>query len=233
MNKMMMAGCAALAGIAGPVSAQTPAAAPAVLTIIAEGRSLRTPDIAELSGGVVTQAATAAAAMADNAARMARVVTALRKAGIADRDIQTSGLSLQPQYRYDNGAAPVITGYQASNMVTTRVRKIADTGRLLDTLVSVGANQIGGPVFQIEAAGAAQDEARRAAVSDARARAALYAGAAGMKLGRILSITEGSAVQGDPRPMMKMASAQLAETTPVAPGEMALTVSVTMTFALD
>ena len=107
-----------------------------LLTLTAEGRSTRAPDVAEVSGGVVTTAPTAAAAMRDNAAKMTAVVAAVKKAGIADRDIQTTGLSLQPQYRYENNAPPVLTGYQATNTVSLRIRKIVETGKLLDTLVA-------------------------------------------------------------------------------------------------
>lgn len=203
------------------------------LTVTAEGRSAREPDVATLSGGVVTTAPTAAAAMAENATRMAAVVAAVRKAGIAARDVQTTGLGLQPQYRYDANKPPVLTGYQATNAVTLRVRKIADTGRLLDALVAVGANQITGPSFTVDAADAALDEARAAAVATARARADLYARAAGLRIKRIVSIDESGGQQDAPRPMLMMARAKSVESTPVAPGEVTLSVNVTMAFELE
>jgi hypothetical protein len=205
-----------------------------VLTLTAEGRSLRAPDVAEVSGGVVTVAPTAAAAMRENAARMTAVVAAVKQAGIADRDIQTTGLSLQPQYRYENNAPPVLTGYQATNTVALRIRKIDQTGKLLDTLVEVGANQISGPNFVVENNAAALDEARVAAVKAGRARAELYAGAAGLKVRRIISITEGGSFDPGPRPMMMKASMDAAPAAPpVAPGEVSLNVNVTMTFELE
>ncbi len=211
-----------------------PANAPAVLTVSAEGRVSRAPDIVELSGGVVTMAPTAAAAMAENARRMNAVVAAVRQAGIAERDIQTTGLSLQPQYRYEENKPPILTGYQANNTVALRVRRIADAGKLLDTLVSVGANQIQGPNFQVEAAEAALDEARVMAVKTARARAELYAKAAGMKIKRITAISEGGGYVPSPRPMMMTAKAEMADApTPVAPGEVALNMNVTMSFQLE
>lgn len=243
MRKRVLVAMAA-AGLSSAAVAQTVPAptgpvpsgqAPTTLTVNAEGRVSRAPDIAEVSGGVVTAAPTAAAAMRENADRMTAVVAAVRKAGIADRDIQTSGLSLQPQYRYQNNEPPVLTGYQATNMVTIRIRRIAETGKLLDTLVSVGANQISGPVFRVEAADAALDEARVAAVATARKRAELYAGAAGKRVRRIASITEGSGFEPGPRPMM-MAKAMAMDASPappVAPGEVDLSINVTMVFELE
>jgi hypothetical protein len=205
-----------------------------LLTLTAEGKTTRTPDVAEVSGGVVTTAPTAAAAMRDNAEKMTAVVAAVRKAGIADRDIQTAGLTLQPQYRYENNVPPILTGYQATNTVNLRVRRIADTGKLLDALVAVGANQINGPNFRVEDSESALDEARVAAVKTGRSRAQLYAGAAGLKVKRIVSITESGGFDPGPRPMMMMkASMDAAPAPPVAPGEVALTVNVTMTFELE
>ena len=218
-------------------SAQTTPITPAAttLSISAEGRATRTPDIAEVSGGVVTAAPTAAAAMSENAVRMNAVVAAIRKAGIADRDIQTSGLNLQPQYRYENNQVPILSGYQATNTVSLRIRRIADTGKLLDTLVGVGANQMNGPNFRVDAADAALDEARLAAVKTARTRAELYAKASGMRIKRIASIAESAGYEPGPRPMLLTARAEKMDSapTPVAPGEVALTINVTMVFELE
>ena len=206
---------------------------PTTLTISAEGRVTRAPDIAEVSGGVVTSAPTAAAAMAENATRMSAVVAAVKKSGLADRDIQTTGLNLQPQYRYADNQPPVLTGYQVTNTVSLRLRKIAEAGRLLDTLVGVGANQIGGPNFSVDAADAALDEARLAAVAMARTRAQLYARAAGLRIKRIVSISESGAVEPGPRPMMMARADKMEAASPVAPGEVALGVNVTMVFELE
>ena len=230
-----LAAVTATMALAGPALAQLPAAGPlpATLTVTAEGRVARAPDVATVSGGVVTTAATAAAAMSENAGRMNAVVAAVRKAGIPDRDIQTSGLSLQPQYKYENNAPPVLTGYQATNTVSVRIRRLADTGRLLDTLVQVGANQLNGPVFGIDAADAALDGARTQAVATARARAELYARAAGLRIRRIASISESAGYDPGPRPVMMRAMKAEAAPSPVEPGEVALTVNVTMTFELE
>jgi|JI10StandDraft_1071094.scaffolds.fasta_scaffold220785_2 uncharacterized protein YggE len=217
-----------------PAQAQTVAAPTVALSV--EGRVAQAPDIVDISGGVVTSAPTAAAALADNATRMTAVVAAVRKAGIADRDIQTSGLSLQPQYKYANNEAPVLTGYQATNTISIRVRKIDDAGKLIDTLVAQGANQISGPTFGIDKADAALDSARAQAVATGRTRADLYAKAAGLRVRRLVSISEGGAVEPGPRPMVMMARADkigAAPPTPVAPGEVELSITVQMVYELE
>ena len=204
---------------------------PTTLTITAEGRVDRAPDVAELSGGVVTQAPTAAAALAANATRMTSVIAAIRRAGIADRDIQTTGLNLQPQYKYGDNQPPVLTGYQVNNTVSLKVRKLTAAGTLVDALVAAGANQINGPTFRVDDAEGTLDAARRAAIATARSRAELYATATGMHVARIRSIAEGSTEAPAPRPMM-MARAK-ADDTPVAPGEVSLGASVTVVFELN
>ena len=217
-----------------PAQAQTVAAPTVALSV--EGRVAQAPDIVDISGGVVTSAPTAAAALADNATRMTAVVAAVRKAGIADRDIQTSGLSLQPQYKYANNEAPVLTGYQATNTISIRVRKIDDAGKLIDTLVAQGANQISGPTFGIDKADAALDSARAQAVATGRTRADLDAKAAGLRVRRLVSISEGGAVEPGPRPMVMMARADkigAAPPTPVAPGEVELSITVQMVYELE
>lgn len=204
-----------------------------VLEVSADGTSTRTPDLAVIQAGVVTQAAGADEAMRQNSTRMASVLAALRKAGIAERDIQTSNLALSPQYRYAQNEPPVITGYQASNQVTVRFRDIAKSGAILDVLVREGANNISGPNLMIEKPEAALDEARTAAVATARARAELYAKAAGLRVDRILSISEGSAPP-PPMPMMVRAErfAAADKATEIAPGEQELRVSLSVRFVL-
>jgi len=219
--------------------AQAPAVTPVPviqgtrLDISAEGEVTRAPDVATISAGVVTQAATAGEAMSANAQRMAATVNALKRAGVADRDIQTSSLSLNPQYRYGENVPPVITGYQASNQVTVRFREIARAGRILDTLVAQGANQINGPSFSVDQPDAALDEARTRAVAKARARAELYARAAGLRVKRILSISEGGGyAPPPPMPVMAMARREAAD-TPIEAGEQKLSVSVSVSFELE
>lgn len=203
------------------------------LTVSAEGHTNRAPDVADLSGGVVTTAATAAGAMAANATQMSAVVAAVRKAGIAERDVQTSGLTLAPQYKYADNQPPMLTGYQATNSVALRVRKLNDAGRLVDALVAAGANQISGPTFRVDAADAALDEARVSAVATARARAELYAKAAGLHVKRIVSISESSGEGPVIRPMAMMLRAKGADSTPVVPGEVSLSITVNMVFEVE
>lgn len=216
-----------------PLAAQAMPPMPTTLSIVAEANVERAPDVADLSAGVVTQAATASEAMRANASKMSAVIAALKRAGIADRDVQSSSISLQPQYRYQDNVPPVLTGYQASNTVSVEIRKLGDMGRTIDALVSVGANQINGPSFRVDQPDSALDEARAAAVAKARARADLYARAAGMHVARILSIGEnGASTPVYPMPMRAMAM-KVAADTPVAPGDVALTASVNMVFELN
>lgn len=211
-------------------------AAPATLTLSAEAEVQAAPDIADIGAGVVTQAADAGSALAANSTQMTRVVTALRKAGIADRDIQTSGLSLQPQYRYEQNQAPILTGFQAANRVQVTLRDLKGSGKVIDTLVKEGANQIDGPNFRISAPEPLLDKARAEAVRKARARAELYAQAAGLKVKRITSISEGFE-QRPPMPMMRSVAmadaAPAAPPPPIAPGEVGLVARVTMAFELE
>lgn len=233
-----LAAVAAIAA-AAPVLAQTPAAIPdgTTLDIGAVGRVTRTPDIATIRAGVVTQAPTAAAALSENAARMAGVVRALKAAGIADRDIMTSNVGLSPQYRYADNQAPVITGYQANNTVAVKFRDIARSGPALDALVNAGANQIDGPSMALDKPEAALDEARVNAVATARARAELYARAAGLRVARIISITEnGENDGGGPRPPVMFATMRAGKAqsdTVVMAGETDITVNISVRFLLQ
>jgi len=230
---------AALPFAAIPVDAQAQApAAPTILAdgtlldVQAEGTTTRTPDIATIRAGVVTQGATAAAALSDNAQRMTRVLDALKRAGVNARDVQTATVNLSPQYRYAEGQAPTITGYQATNSVAIRFRDIARSGTILDTLAGVGANQIDGPNLSIDSPDAALDEARTAAVKIARARAELYARAAGMSVARIVSIAESGTNDGaTPGPVMFRAAAA-ADATPVAAGVSRVSATLTVRFLL-
>jgi len=172
--------------------------------------------------------------MADNARRMTATIAALRQAGIADRDIRTSSLRLSPQYRYADGQAPVITGYEAANQVSVRFRDVAKSGAVLDALVAAGANQINGPNLEVDKPEAALDEARTQAIAAARARAELYARAAGLHVKRIVRIGESGADEPSPvRPMMMLQSARKADATPIEPGEQSLSVNVQVTFELE
>jgi len=202
------------------------------LRVGAHGESRRVPDVAQFSAGVVTQAPAAGAAMRANAQRMAAVIAALRQAGIAERDIQTSSISVEPQYRDGPNQKPTIAGYQVTNTVHARLRELARIGEVLDALVHEGANQIEGPNFAVDKPEAALDEARTDAMAKAKARAELYAGATGLKVRRIVSISETGEAAPPPRPMMARASVSAYAATPVAAGENTLAVDLEVDFEL-
>ncbi len=153
-----------------------------LLNVSAEAEAKRVPDIATLSAGVVTQAADGNAAMRQNAEQMSKVMAAVKAAGIADKDVQTSGINLSPQYTYKENEAPKINGYQASNTVNLKVRDITRLGKVLDALVAQGANNINGPSFSIDQPEPVYDEARVAALKKAQARAETYAKSLGLKV---------------------------------------------------
>lgn len=203
------------------------------LEISVRGEVKRVPDVAVISTGVVTQSADAATVMRDNAARMARVLAALKRAGVADKDVTTSAVNLSPQYRYNNNQPPVITGYQANNQVTVRFRDITRSGAILDALVKEGSNEINGPSLTIDKPEEALDEARIAAITAGRARAEVYANAAGMKIKRIISISENDGMSVVPRPMMTMMAKSAEADTVIMPGEQSLGMTVTMVFELQ
>jgi hypothetical protein len=195
--------------------------------------------------------------MAENARRMDRVVAALRRAGIAQRDIQTSSISLQPRYTNperdammrsrdlrepyvppQNPEPPRIIAYEARNQVQVRVRRLGEMGRIIDTLIEQGANQVDGPSFTLDEPAAALDQARAEAIADGMRRAELYARAAGMRVGRILSISEGGSYYP---PSVVTYSAQERGGGPMPPpppptivavGELSLGIAVSMQFEL-
>lgn len=238
-----------LAALALPASAQSVSSGPVVaagntlLTLSAEGKSTRVPDLAVFSAGVTTQAKTAGEALTRNAAQMNAVIAALKKAGIAERDVQTSNLSVNPVYgqprRQPDGSIepqePVIVGYQATNQVSVRQRKVDQYGKVIDTLVEAGANQVNGPSFQLENPATALDEARIEAMKTARARADLYARAAGLRVVRVLTISEnGGWSPPQPMVMFERASAKpmAAAPSPVSAGELEMGVTVNVTYEL-
>jgi len=204
-----------------------------LLSVAAQAEAKRVPDIATVSTGVVTRAADANAAMRANAEQMAKVVAAIKAAGIAAKDVQTSGISLNPTYQYGENQPPKITGYEAHNTVNVVVRDIGRLGKILDSFAAVGANQINGPTFDVENKDEAYDEARRKAVEKAQVRAEMYAKTLGMKVRRIVSINEGSQFGPPvPMPMMRMQAMEKAADTSVSPGENTLSVNLDVVFEL-
>lgn len=244
-----------------PARAQVPSPVPVIaaghtlLTVSAEGRSLRQPDLAVFTAGVTTQGKNANEALAANSRAMNRVIAELKRAGIAERDIQTSNLSISPIYSNPERDAMIaarmsgqpyvpptepavarIVGYTANNNVSVRQRKLGDYGQVIDTLVAAGANQINGPSFQMDDADPALDEARLEAMTKARTRAELYARAAGLRVLRIVSISESGGYYGPPPVAFAVAERSGAPPppppSPVQAGELQLTANVTVLFEL-
>ena len=230
----------ALGAAALPASAMAQAVAtvPAIsgtrLDISATGEVTRVPDLAIISAGVQTLQPTATGAIEEIATRMERVRAALKRAGIADKDIQTSSISLNPEYRYVENQPPRLTGYRATNTVNVKFRDLKRTGAILDALVAEGANQINGPNLTIDKPEAAYDEARVRAIAAGRARAELYARALGKRVVRMLSVSEsGGYSVPPPMPYMRDMAAQAVSKTEIDPGTQELQVTLAMSFELQ
>jgi len=208
------------------------AADPAHITVTGEGRVDAAPDMATISLGVTSQGDTAAAAMAANSQALSRVLANLRAAGIEDRDLQTTGLALSPDWRgADDGSAPRIVGYIASNMLTVQVRALDGLGAVLDAAVKDGANTVDGLSFGLADPEPVLDEARRRAVAVATHRAMLLTEAAGVSLGAVAAISEGGGSFA-PAPMFAKAADMTAAVVPVASGEVSMSASVTMVWEI-
>ena len=204
------------------------------LDVNASGEVTRVPDVAVISAGVVSRSPTATGALQDSATRMSQVLAALKSAGVADRDIQTSNVSLNPEYRYPQDQSPQLVGYSASNSVTVRFRDIRSSGKILDALVRQGANQISGPNLVVDKPEAALDEARQKAIVTGRARADLYARSLGMRVARVVSISESESFPVPPPvPMYARAEMASAQATKIEPGEQKLQVNLAMVFELQ
>ncbi len=202
------------------------------ITVSGEGEASAAPTQANLSAGVSSLAATADAALAQNARNMTAVFATLKRLGVPERSIQTSNFSIQPQYA-DNprGNGPgKITGYLVSNQVDVTLDDTKKLGPALDALVQAGANQINSVSFAIKDQSALQETARKAAIADARRRAETYATAAGVSVGTVLSIQEGGA--SGPVPMFRVMAARAPAGTPIAAGELNVSASVTVTYQL-
>ena len=230
LTAALLTGAAAL-----PAHADTADAAfrATTLNLSAYGESKAVPDLATITLGVQTDAPTAAGAMGANAAQMNKVIAALKKAGIAERDIQTSNLSVNPQYVYVENNPPKLNGYQASNQVTIQVRDLAKLGQTVDATVNAGATNVGGISFGLSDPQAAEDKARLDAVKALQAKADLYARATGYKIVRLVSLGEGGGyTPPPPMPMYAMAKREMADSSPVSAGELKVRIDVSATYEL-
>lgn len=214
--------------LAAPALAQT---MPPAISVTGEANVSLTPDLAQIDGGVTSDAKTAREASEANNAAMGKVLLALKGAGIDEKDYQTSRLSLQPQFaaNYKPSDRAGIVSFRASNRVTVRIRDVTKVANVIDVLVGAGANEIGGINFTVTQASKHLDEAREKAIADARRKAEIYAKAAGVTLGEPISIAE----EGAPTPVFrgKMA-APMAAGAQVAPGEETLSVTVSVSWAI-
>jgi len=237
MKTTLMAAALALALAAAPALHAQPAAAATrfdatTLDLAAYGEVSVAPDMATINLGVTNQAPTAAQALADNAQAMNKVVAALKAGGIEARDIQTSNIGLSPQYAYEQGQAPRLTGYEASNQVTVTVRNLPRLGAAVDAVVNAGATNVSSIQFGLLSRTPAENAARLAAVKALQDKAALYADASGYHIRRLVNLSEGvSETAPPPRPLI-MARMAAASTPPVEAGELKVRVDVTGEFEL-
>ena len=229
MKHLIVLAVAIAAGTLAAAPARAQDMPPAAISVTGEATVSVPPDLAVVDGGVSSEAKTAREASEANNAAMAKVLAALKGAGIDAKDIQTSRLSLQPQSAPNRTGPSAVAGYRASNRVTIRVRDVAKVANVIDTLVGAGANEIGGINFMVSQASKLLDEAREQAVADARRKAEIYAKAAGVTLGAPLSISE----EGSPGPMpFRKMAAGMAVSAPVAQGEETLAVTVSVSWAI-
>jgi uncharacterized protein len=219
----------ALTGIA---AAQTVTMADRLITVTGEGSVAMTPDLAFVNLGVSKDAETADQALTAMSLAMTNVMTRLAAAGIEPADIQTSQLSLDP--RYDTSSyegTPRMLGFAATTMVNVRVRDMAKLGGVLDAVVEDGANRFGGVTFDVVDRKTVMDAARRAAVADGRARAELFAEAAGVTLGDLVTLTEMGGYYA-PAPMMEARMVADAGSVPIAAGEVSIQTSVSLVYRI-
>jgi uncharacterized protein YggE len=218
----------AIAGVGAPrlIHADAGDAAPGTLSVLGTGSVTTTPDTARLSAGMTTQGSTASEAMDANAKAMAKVIQALKDAGVASKDLQTEFVSVNPRYD-DNGQA--IVGYSASNSVSAIVRGLSDVGDVIDAAVAAGANNVSGPSLARDDQDKLYRDALEDAVADARQKATALANAAGVSLGKIRSLSESPQSVG---PVMFDALAAKESLTPIEPGTTEITASVRVVFAI-
>jgi len=220
---------AACAPVTGPEGAPR---RPATVTVSGTGSVSAPPDMAEITTGVTTQAPSAAQALAANNQAMEKLLQSLTALGVAARDVQTTSVSVSPVRRVtkDESRTPAIVGYEVSNQVRVTVRDLSRLGRVLDQQVAEGANSVHGIRFGLADPAPLLDEARKRAMADARRRAEIYAAAASLKVGRVLSVQEAGAAV--PRPEIA-ARAMMSAAVPVAPGEQEIQASVSVSYSLE
>ncbi len=206
------------------------------ISVSGTGRVVISPDVADLRLGVSVNRSTVKAARQVAAEAMTKVVAALKKLGIADKDIQTTNLSLQPVYDYSSGSNPPrLTGYQLSNAVAVTIRNLDQVGDAIDGSLAAGATTLDGVTFRVDDPAAAEKQAREAAVAQAKAKAETLAAGAGVSIGGVASIAETSAPISYPmayRDALAAAAPDKSVATPVETGTNEVTVTVAVTYLI-
>lgn len=224
--------------VATSVSAQERPARETVIRVTGTGEASIAPDMAIINLTVARNAETAEKAFADNNTAMSQVLAALKTAGIAEKDLQTSNFSINPQYEQNymksGSAPPKIVGYEVQNGITVKIRDLKGLGGIIDQSVKLGVNQGGQITFTNDDPSPTRTEARKKAVTDAMDKARTLAEAAGVKVGKVVEITEGEDRFMPPSPMPRMAAMKAeSDGFAVAAGENTYSISVTMTLAID
>jgi uncharacterized protein len=221
---------ATLLVVGGPVMAAEPDRQDRTVSVSATGSVAAEPDLATISTGVVSEADTAREALSRNTATMAKEIEGLKALGITAQDIRTTAVNVEPRYRSVKDQAPAIVGYQVVNQVRITARDLKRLGEVLDQIVSLGVNQVGGIAFEVSKAEELKDEARKMAMANALRRARLYASSAGAEIGPVVSISEDAPAAPGPRPLAR--SALAAGDVPIEPGTQRLEVKIHVTWAL-
>ena len=237
-RRLFLAGSLLAASFAAAPAFAEPLAPP-MISVTGEGSASLAPDMAVTTLTVLTEAETARAALDANNATMEKVMAAMKSEKIAERDLQTSGFSVQPRWVYPEPkdgqqVPPTITGYQVQNTLSVRIRDLTRLGAILDASVTLGVNQGGNVSFTNDNPDPAREEARRDAVKRAMAKAQQLADAAGVHLGRIMEISEQTLNQ-QPMPMMEaqfVRSKASDSSVPMAAGENEYRVQVSMSFEI-
>lgn len=233
MSRPLAALAAALLLCAATLSGEAASAERRSITVTAVGSAKAAPDMAQIETGVVSEQETARAALDANTAAMRQVIAALKEEGVAPEQIQTTDFSVHARYEHPKDAAPRIVGYRVVNTVRIVLYDVARLGGVLDKVVSLGANQIGGIEFSIKEPGKIEDEARRRAMAAAQAKARLLAEAAGAEIGEVISIVEETQAE-PPRPRFERSVlAAKATDVPIEAGEHSVRVSVRVVWELE
>ncbi len=233
----LLAGPALAAVIAPRTYPVTPGAASDqavehTISVAGSGKVTVIPDMATIRLGVVIERKTAKEAREAAAVAMTKVVDAVRKLGIADKDIATANVSLNPVYDYPTNATPKIRGYQLNNTITITVRDLDKVSDILDNGVIAGANSVDGISFDVADRAAAEANAREAAVKDAKAKADTLANGLGVRITGVASVSESVSTPVWYEPAYGAVTADRAAETPVLPGSTDVVISVQVSFLI-